>query len=94
MGFSRQEYLSGLPDPGIILGSPALQADSLHLSYQGSPRLTKKVVFEQTCGGGESEPGIHLGEAHSQPGNHQCRHLDAGAASVAVAEGGCWKTRR
>jgi len=36
-GFSRQEYRSGLPfpspeglpDPGIELGSPALQADSL-----------------------------------------------------------------
>ena len=40
MGFSRQEYWSGLPctppgdlpDPGIELGSPALQADSLLLS--------------------------------------------------------------
>ena len=37
MGFSRQEYCSGLPfpspgdlpDPGIKLQSPALQADSL-----------------------------------------------------------------
>ena len=37
MGFSRQEYWSGLPfllqelflDPGIESGSPALQADSL-----------------------------------------------------------------
>ena len=37
MEFSRQEYWSGLsfpspedlPDPGIELGSPALQADSL-----------------------------------------------------------------
>ena len=26
----------GLPDPGIKLGSPALQADSLPLSHQGS----------------------------------------------------------
>ena len=49
-----------------------------HLSYQGSPRLTKKVVFEQTGGGGESEPGIHLGEAHSQPGNHQSDTLMLG----------------
>ena len=38
MGFSRQEYWSGLPcppagdlpDPGIELASPALQAGSLH----------------------------------------------------------------
>ena len=43
MGFSRQEYWSGLPfpspgdlpDPGIELRSPALQADSLHPSHQG-----------------------------------------------------------
>ena len=48
MGFSRQEYGSGLlcppsgnlPDPGIESASttaPALQADSLPLSHQGSP---------------------------------------------------------
>ena len=44
MGFSRQEYWSGLPcpppgdlpDPGIKPGSPALQADSLLLSHQGA----------------------------------------------------------
>ena len=44
MEFSRQEYWSGLPypspgnlpDPGIEPRSPALQADSLHLSHQGS----------------------------------------------------------
>ena len=46
MGFARQEYWRGvplpspedLPDPGIEPGSPALQADSLPLSHQGSPR--------------------------------------------------------
>ena len=48
MGFSWQEYRSGLPlpptgdlpDPGIkpsSPASPALQADSLLLSHQGSP---------------------------------------------------------
>ena len=45
MGFSRQEYWSGLPFPsprdlpnrGIEPRSPALQADAFyHLSYQGS----------------------------------------------------------
>ena len=44
MGFSRQENWSGwpfpppgdLPDPGIKPESPALQVDSLPLSYQGS----------------------------------------------------------
>ena len=46
MGFSRQEYWSGLPfpppgdlpDSGIEPGSPALQADSLPFELQGSPR--------------------------------------------------------
>ena len=47
MGFSRQEYWSGLPfpsleylsDPGIKPGSPALQADSLLTEPQRSPQL-------------------------------------------------------
>ena len=42
MGVSRQEYWGGLPftspgdlpDPGIELGSPTLQADALPLSHQ------------------------------------------------------------
>ena len=45
MGFSIQEYWSGLPfpspedlpDPGIELWSPALHADSLPFELQGSP---------------------------------------------------------
>ena len=45
MGFSIQEYWSGLPfpspedlpDPGIELWSPALHADSLLFELQGSP---------------------------------------------------------
>ena len=45
LGFSRQEYRSGLPfpspgflpDPGIKPTSPALRADSLPLNHQGSP---------------------------------------------------------
>ena len=48
MEFSRQEYWSGLPfpspgdlpDSGIKLRSPALQADSLPLSNQGSTFIT------------------------------------------------------
>ena len=44
-GFSRQEYWNGLPFPtpgdlpelGIELESPAWKADSLPLSYLGSP---------------------------------------------------------
>ena len=47
MGFSRQEYWSGLPfaspgdlpDPGIKSASLALQADSLPMSRRGSPLM-------------------------------------------------------
>ena len=45
MGFSRQEYWSGvpfpspgdLPDPGIEPGSPAFQADALTSEPPGNP---------------------------------------------------------
>ena len=48
MGFSRQEYWSGLPfpspgalpNPGIEPGSPALYMDSLPFSHQGTQRWT------------------------------------------------------
>ena len=48
MGFSRQEYWSGLPflspgdlpDPGIKPGSPALQADALSSEPPGKPPRT------------------------------------------------------
>ena len=48
MGFSRQEYWSGLPfpspgelpNPGIELGSPTLQADSLQSELPGKPSLS------------------------------------------------------
>ena len=53
MGFSRQEYWSGitcpppgdLPDPGMELASPAapaLQVDTLPLSHRDSPRAEEK----------------------------------------------------
>ena len=46
MGFSRQEYWSGLPlpspgdlpDPGIEAGSPALQAEALPAEPPGKPK--------------------------------------------------------
>ena len=52
MGFSRQEYWSGLPfpspedlpDPGIEPGSPALQADALPSEPQGSPNVSYTVA--------------------------------------------------
>ena len=47
MGFSRQEYWSGLsflspgdfPDPGIEPSSPALQADALPSEPPGKPKV-------------------------------------------------------
>ena len=58
MGFSRQEYWSGLPfpspgdlpNPGIELGSPAFQADALTSEPPGKPLyiytngITKKAL--------------------------------------------------
>ena len=58
MGFSRQEYWSGLPfpspgdlpDPGIEPGSPALEADALTSEPQGSPTGEKNGKPQQyTC---------------------------------------------
>ena len=53
MGFSRQEYQSGLPfpsagdlpDPAIEAGSPALQADSLPSELQGSPFTQRFLIL-------------------------------------------------
>ena len=54
MGFSRQEYWSGLPFPspgdlpssGIKPGSPALQADALNSEPPGIPSLVKEMPLE------------------------------------------------
>ena len=54
MGFSGQEYWSGLPfpspgdlpDPGIEPGSPALQADALSSEPPGKPKsLLKEILY-------------------------------------------------
>ena len=52
MGFSRQEYWSGLPfpypgdlpDPETETRSPALQVDSLPTELPGKPKKEKKDV--------------------------------------------------
>ena len=54
IGFSRQEYWSGLPfpspgdlpDPGIELGSPALRADALTSEPPGKPKGSTKKLLE------------------------------------------------
>ena len=58
VGFSRQEYWSGLPfpspgdlpDPGIEPGSPALQADSLPSEPPGKPELKGYAFLIRTNG--------------------------------------------
>ena len=58
MGFPRQEYWSGLlfsstgdlPDPGMELGSPALQADSLLSEPPGKSKRTVKMQDLKVCG--------------------------------------------
>ena len=53
MGFSRQEYWGGLPcpspedipDPGIELWSPALQADSLSPGPPGKQVKSEKGLY-------------------------------------------------
>ena len=56
MGFSRQEYWSGLPfpspgdlpDPGIEPGSPTLEADALTSEPPGKPQL-KAIINYNYC---------------------------------------------
>ena len=57
MGFSRQEYWSGLPfpspgdlpDPGIEPGFPALQADSLPTELAGKLLLMASTKEVHAC---------------------------------------------
>jgi len=54
MDFPRQEYWSGMPlpspgdltDPGIELGTPALQADSLPFEPPGNPETLGRIVVK------------------------------------------------
>ena len=63
VGFSRQEYWSGLPfpslgdlsDPGIEPGSPTLQADALPSEPLGKSPQVMKVFFYQRAFSGERE---------------------------------------
>ena len=73
MGFSRQEYWSGLPfpspgdlpDPGIEPGSPALQADAL----TSEPQLIKRKSFRTALVGKWLGLCVHnAGNTGSNPG--------------------------
>jgi len=72
VGFSRQEYWSGLPcpppgdlpDPGVEPRSPALQGDYLLLSHQGRP--SRSCVKAPMLHMKELRPGPV--QAHLEPG--------------------------
>ena len=69
MDFSRHEYWSGLPipfpgdlpNPGIEPGSPALQADSLVLSHQGSLPMRRLAVTQAVGAAVGMEKQLGLG---------------------------------
>ena len=79
MGFSRQEYWSGLPfpspgdlpDPGIELRSPALQADALTSEPPGKPiakeAVIKTIPKKKKCkkAKGLSEKAVEIAEKRS-----------------------------
>ena len=73
-GFSRQEHWSGLPfpspgnlpNPGIELRSPALQADSSPSEPPRKPPYKDELPFK-------SRKMIRLLPSHDQPGNLCCR---------------------
>ena len=58
VGFSRQEYWSGLPfpspgdlpNPGIEPGSPALQADALPSKPPGKFPQMESLKYQHACG--------------------------------------------
>ena len=67
VGFSRQEFWSGLPflspgdlpDTGIEPRSPTLQMDSLPTEHKGSPRILEWVSTPSLAD--LPDPGIELG---------------------------------
>ena len=69
MEFSRHEYWSGLPipfpgdlpSPGIEPRFPALQADSLLLSHQGSLPMRRLAVTQAVVGAVGVEKQLGLG---------------------------------
>ena len=90
MGFSRQEYWSGLPfpspgdlpDPGIEPGSPAFQADAVTSEPPGNPQLYRKAAVSKAL----------FGEGNGTPLQYSCLENPMGgeawwATVHGVAEG-------
>ena len=76
MEFSRQEYYSGwpfpspggLPDPGIIPGSPALQVDSLPSELLGKPLVPSIAWLVLVSGVGVNNPSLVEQLLHDKAG--------------------------
>ena len=103
MGFSRQEYWSGLPFPApgdlphpgtelVSPESPALQVDSLPPSDWGSPREQTEV---QRKGGCSLRPHSRSGaEPEPRPprrAEESCRAAALGRSALSVAGPGWWE---
>ena len=93
MGFSRQEYWSGLPfpspgdlpDPGIKPGSPALQADSLLSEPPGKHYLNKfQEFFCWECYSYWSSFKFVLRDGTQLPGSGCYGVVEPGATGVAL----------
>ena len=86
MGFSRQEYWSGLPfpspedlpDPGIEPRSPALEADALTSEPPGNPKAS---VYNAGDLCSIPESGRSSGEGNGNPLQYSCLEnpMDTGA---------------
>ena len=103
MGFSRQEYLSGLPcpppgdlpNPGIKPRFPALQADSLPTEPQRNSSPKSKlsaVLLAQSCPTLCNPIDWTLGEEDGNPLQCSCleNSRDGGAAVYGVAQSRTW----
>ena len=94
MGFSRQEYWSGLPfpslgdllNPGIKPGYPALQADSLPTEPPNPPANAGDAKDSELISGSGRSPGVGNGN----PLQYACQvNLKYRGAWGATVHGGC-----
>ena len=75
MGFSRQEYWSGLPCPpprdlpnqGSNPGLPYCRQILYHLSHQGSPKVKVSLLCPTLCDPGQNSPGQNTGVGSCSP---------------------------
>ena len=83
MGFSRQEYWRWLPcpppgdhpDPGIEPASPALQADSLPVSHQGSLASVSKGIISSDMPNKAAREQFYRKPCHVPCGKNKSAYL-------------------